>query len=103
MIARPGEYIRGYSVDGLGGDGSTAKVLKPSYSNSAGVAVITLMAELVDVFHIELDTVVSSVFMIDGDLPIGVQPVNGNWSYQWAFREVFADEVDGFTEIDPWI
>lgn len=102
LIARPGEYVKGYAIDGLEGDGSTAKVLKPSYSNSSGVAVVTLMSELSDVFHVELNATESSVFMIDGDLPIGVQPVNGNWSYPWAFREVFADEVGGFTEIDPW-
>lgn len=103
LISRPGEYIRGYaSGDLTSGDGTVAKVLKPAYSNASGEVTIFLMSELTDVFHVELDATNSSVFRIDGDLPIGVQPVNGNWSYQWAFREVFADEVDGFMEIDPW-
>lgn len=34
--------------------------------------------------------------------PRAVQPQMGNWAYEWQFREVFADEVGGFLEVDPW-
>ena len=104
LVARPGEYVKGFSVSDLstGGSGTTAKVLRPAITNSSGVAVIYTMTELTDVFHVELNATDSFVFMIDGELPIGVQPVDANWSYQWVFREVFSDEVGGFREINPW-
>lgn len=102
LVARPGEYVTGNDAGDLFGVGSTSKVLKPAYSDASGVAVIYLMTALTQFDYLQLNSSETAVFMIDGDLPIGVQPVNGNWSYQWAFREVFSDEVGGFLEIDPW-
>lgn len=102
LIVRPGEYVRGYASDGLDGDGSFAKVLRPAYSDASGGCTIYLTSELADAFHVELNSKKSAVFMVEGELPISVQPVDGNWSYVWNFREVFSDEVGGFTEIDPW-
>lgn len=36
------------------------------------------------------------------DMPRAIQPVSGDWSFEWRFREVFADEVGGFEDVDPW-
>lgn len=103
LVARPAEYVRGFALDGLSGTGTIAKVLRPAYSDASGVAVIYLMSELADTYHVELNAKLDLVFRIDGDLPSAVQPVDGNWSYQWDFREVFSDEVEGgFNEVDPW-
>lgn len=35
-------------------------------------------------------------------IPTGLQGVGADWTYNWTFREIFEDEVDGFTERDPW-
>lgn len=100
LIARPGEYVTGYNTNGT--DPTTAKVLRPAYANSAGFATIYLMTALDYAEHVSINSLESAVFQIDGDLPSATQPVDGNWSYTWPFREVFSDEVGGFTEIDPW-
>lgn len=36
------------------------------------------------------------------DIPRAVQPIGGDWSYTWNFREVFADEYESWTELNPW-
>lgn len=36
-------------------------------------------------------------------VPRAIQPARGDWSYDWTFEEVFAEEVDGgFEEQNPW-
>ena len=104
LVARPGEYVKGFSRADFesGGAGTSARVVRPAYAGVNGTVVIYLMSELTDVYHVELNATVSAVFMVDGDLPMAEQPVDGNWSYPWSFREVFSDEVGGFTEINPW-
>ena len=102
LIARPGEYIRGLSRTDLSGDGSLAMVIRPAYSDGNGDCTIYLMEALTVAEHILFNASKSAVFRVDGDLPSAVQPVDGNWSYGWNFREVFSDEVGGFTEINPW-
>lgn len=103
LIARPGEYITGYSEDNLSdGTAEPVRVLRPAYSDASGDCRIFLTAALTDTFHVEINSKKSSVFMVEGQLPSALQPVDGNWTYTWNLREVFSDEVDGFTEINPW-
>lgn len=35
-------------------------------------------------------------------LPRTMRTVGQQWAYDWEFVEVFADEVGGFTEVNPW-
>lgn len=100
LIARPAEYVTLFAnpADTVG---TTARVLTEARSNDAGVAVIRLMSALSGTGRINLGTSESAVFRPDA-LPRAVQGLSGDWGYSWTFRQVFADEVGGFTEVDPW-
>ena len=97
LIARPGEFISGYD---LAGGASTVQVMAPAYV-SGGTAVIRLFEPLAYTARISIGTRESAVFEVT-DLPRSVQPASGSWSYDWPLRQVFEDETDGFTEVDPW-
>lgn len=47
---------------------------------------------------LRLGAVDEGVFEVLGALPRAVQNVQGDWTYTWNFREIFEDEVGGFTE-----
>lgn len=99
LVARPGEFVT------LFDDGTErrAQVTAEARSDSAGQAVVrtfeTLPA-LTDA-RVNLGTSDTGVFRAV-ELPRAKQPLGANWTYSWQFREVFADEVGGFTEVDPW-
>lgn len=44
----------------------------------------------------------TAVFRVDGDFPAGPMQI-GSFSYSLQLRQVFSDEVGGFTEVNPWI
>lgn len=99
LVARPGEFVTIY-------DGATpyrAQVTAEAVSDGAGQAVIRLFDALPALTgaRINLGTSDTGVFRAES-LPRAVQPLSANWTYSWEFREVFADEVGGFTEVDPW-
>lgn len=102
MVARPGDFIRIYTV----GDASvseTARVLKPATTDSAGAVTLKLdRVPTISGGRVNVAGQDEAVFRVDGPLPRVVQPVSGDWSYTWNFREVFADEVGGFVERTPW-
>lgn len=103
LIAKPGEYVTGRLLSDPHGVGSTAMVLKPAYSNGAGTARIFLLSALAYDELIEINAKPSMVFQVPDDLPEAVQPLDGNWEYEWVFRQVFSDEVGGFNEVpDIW-
>lgn len=102
LVARPGDFIRVYELD----DASTfeiARVLAPCTSAADGTATLRLdRAVTISGGRVNLAGQDEGVFRVEGGLPRAVQPVSGDWSYTWSFREVFADEVGGFVERDPW-
>lgn len=84
-------------------NGTTVQVTQPVRSNDDGRAIVP-------VFETVPDT--ADIYLVSGACDTGVfrpatypratQPYLGNWEYEWNFREVFADEVGGFTEVNPW-
>lgn len=101
LVARPAEFIK-VQEDASDATGSTARVVTEAYSNASGVAVIRLFTALAYDGIITLRTSDTGVFKPVGDYPRSMQPVGAQWYYDWEFREVFADEVGGFVEVDPW-
>lgn len=103
LVARPGDFIRAYPV----GDPATfqvARVVKPAIADGAGAVTLRLdRAITLAGARVNLAGQDEAVFRVEGALPRAVQPLGQNWTYSWSFREVFADEVGGFTEINPWI
>lgn len=92
-IARPGDRI---SVAG-----SVWQVINLATVNDAGSVDIKVLGEPLAGGPVTFDAWESRVFRPEA-LPIGIQAAGADWSYSWSFREIFADEVGGFTEIDPW-
>jgi len=101
LVARPGDFVK-VQEDAADTTGSTAQVVAPAYSNASGVAVIRLFSALAYGGIITLNASDTGVFKPVGDYPRSMQPVGANWYYDWSFREVFADDVGGFVEVDPW-
>lgn len=66
-------------------------------ADGSGVATIRVIGATSGSGALTLDQQESAVFRVNGEIPTGMQIV-GNWSYSWSLREVFADEVGGFTE-----
>lgn len=99
IVARPGEIVTSFSSTN---ETSSTKVVRPAKSDTSGVAIVYLLEALAYDHLIQLNSTESAVFEVDGALPEAIQPYEGNWSYQWDFRQVFPDEVGGFIEVDPW-
>lgn len=97
-VARVGDFIRIYSpVDPAVWE--AARVMRLAVTDGAGV--VTLKLDRVPTIargRVNMAGQDEAVFRVEGPLPRAVQPVSGDWQYSWSFREVFADEVDGFFE-----
>lgn len=102
LVARPGDFIRIYDpADAAVSE--VARVVQPVTSTASGVAWLRIdRAPTISGGRVNLAGQDEGVFRVSGPLPRAMQTVNGDWFYSWAFREVFADEVGGFTERDPW-
>lgn len=98
LVARPGDFIRIYDL----GDASSwevARIVRPARTNGNGNVTLKLdRVPTISGGRVNLAGQDEAVFRVDGGLPRAVQPVSGDWAYTWNFREVFADEVGGFTE-----
>jgi hypothetical protein len=91
-------------VSGSAYAGTTVQATQPVISDGTGRAIVP-------VFETVPDT--ADVYLVFGaadtgafrpmEYPRAVQPHLGNWTYEWDFREVFADEVGGFSEVNPWV
>ncbi|RWR31358.1 hypothetical protein D2T31_04995 [Sinirhodobacter populi] len=71
-------------------------------ADDAGIALIRVIGTPALSGTLSLDGQESAAFRPDGGIPVGDQAVGADWTYSWTFTEVFADEVGGFVEIDPW-
>lgn len=100
VICKPGEFLTIYE-DSADVSGASSMILAPATSNGSGVATIRLVSELPYDGRVSFSESETAVFRPDG-LPEQVRTVGENWFYDWSFTEVFADEVGGFTEINPW-
>lgn len=98
LVARPGDFIRIYDM----ADASVwevARIMRPATTSAAGSVTLKLdRMPTISGGRVNLAGQDEAVFRVVGGLPRAVQPVRGDWSYTWNFREVFADEVGGFTE-----
>ncbi len=101
IVARPADFITVFAnpSDAVG---VTVKVMAQATSNASGVAVIRLMEALASGGRVNLQSSETAVFEVL-EMPRSMQPVAGNWSYDWAFKEAFEDEAEGgFVELNPW-
>lgn len=103
LVARPGEFITAFE-DGDDTTGTTVMISRPATSDGSGVAVIYLFEALPAGTAVRVNLGVQDTGVFNPyPYPRAVQPQSGNWTYEWSFREVFADEYDGgFVEINPW-
>jgi len=100
LVIRPAEFITLFSETGS----ETVQAVAPATTDDTGAATILLFeapAESYTSARVNLGTCDTGVFR-PVDYPRAVQPVRGDWSYTWSFREVFEDEVGEFEEFDPW-
>jgi hypothetical protein len=83
--------------------GTTVQVTQPVISDDTGRAVVPIFETVADFenIHLIFGSRATGVFR-PVSYPRAVQPSSGAWSYDWQFREVFADEVGGFLEVNPW-
>ncbi|NPD15742.1 hypothetical protein HOY34_11065 [Xinfangfangia sp. D13-10-4-6] len=95
QVIRPGER---FSVNG-----TVYQALNNAQADAAGTALIRVMTPVSGSGVIDFSAQESRVFRPSGGIPTGQQPTGADWSYSWTFREVFADEVGGFTERNPWV
>jgi hypothetical protein len=101
LIVRPAEFVTLFDTL-TATSGQRAQVMTEARSDAGGVAVLRLMAPLTGSGRVNIGTSDTGVFEAV-TIPRAAQPVRGDWSYAWSFREVFADEVPGgFEELDPW-
>ena len=88
---------------GAANSGTTVQVTRPAESDDMGRARVAVFESVADY---------TQVYLLFGacdtgafrpmSYPRAVQPQQGSWTYEWQFREVFADEVGGFQEVNPW-
>jgi len=94
LIGVPGEFIQFA--------GQTYMIAAPARSNKNGVAVVRVAGTITAAEgEVSIGVRESAVFEALS-IPRGGRAGNAFTPYDWSFREVFADEVGGFQEIDPW-
>ena len=88
---------------GATNNGTTVQVTRPAESDDMGRARVAVFESVADYTQVYLifGSRATGVFR-PVSYPRAVQPSIGAWSYDWQFREVFADEVGGFQEVNPW-
>lgn len=92
-LTRPGDT---FTVAGV-----PYQAVNAAVANASGVADIRVIGATAGSGALLLDQVETAVFRADAT-PEPRQGVGQNWIYSWSFREIFADEVGGFNEVDPW-
>jgi hypothetical protein len=98
LVARVGEFI---TVTAESGEEETRIVLQPVRTNHAGIAIAVVDEAFTIAGRADVGASETGVFE-PLSMPRTMRPVGEEWLYEWEFSEVFADEVDGFDELDPW-
>lgn len=102
LVARPGDFVEVFEEFG-DTSGHIAQVTAEATSNGAGAAIVRLMDALPELEGVRVNLGASDSRVFEAvELPRAMQPMGQNWVYEWRFREVFADEVGGFVEVNPW-
>jgi hypothetical protein len=102
LVARPGDFVEAFEEFG-DTTGHVAQVTAEATSNGAGSAIVRLLDALPELEGVRVNLGASDSRVFEAvEMPRSAQPIGANWFYDWRFREVFADEVDGFTEVNPW-
>ncbi|WP_226559630.1 hypothetical protein [Salipiger thiooxidans] len=102
LVARPSEFLTIFA-NADDAVGVTVRIVTAAVSDASGVAVVRVF-ESPGAFadaRVNLGTCDTAVFR-PVDMPTPPQMLATDWTYTWEFREVFADEVGGFVEVDPW-
>lgn len=92
-LTRPGDT---FTVGGV-----PYQAVNAAQANASGVADIRVIDVVAGAGSLLLDQVETAAFKV-AQAPEPRQGLGQNWVYSWSFREVFADEVGGFNEVDPW-
>lgn len=102
-VGAPGDFIRIYDLADTA-HFEVARLMREAVTNGAGSVTLKLdRVPTISGGRVNMAGQDEAVFRVDGALPRATQPVSGDWSYTWNFREVFADEVDGFVErLNVW-
>lgn len=97
-VGAPGDFIRIHDL----ADNSVsevARLMREAVTDAAGEVTLKLdRMPSISNGRISMAGQDEAVFRVDGAMPRAVQPISGDWSYTWNFREVFAEEVGGFSE-----
>lgn len=103
LVARPGEFVTAYASM-RDATGETRRVARPAISDDAGGAVVRVTEAFTLATVVRADLGIADTAAFEAlNIPRALQPLGQQFTYDWSFREVFADEVGGFEEIDPWI
>ncbi|MGI3168392.1 hypothetical protein ACRARG_04520 [Pseudooceanicola sp. C21-150M6] len=97
QVARPSQRI----VISNGTDTEASTALAAATSDGSGNAVIRLFEAFTIEGLVSIGARESIVFEAL-DMPRSVMPATGTFGYQWDFREVFSDEYESWTELNPW-
>jgi len=92
-LVRPGDR---FTVAGV-----VYQAINAATASASGVAVVRVLGTTEGSGALVLSSQETAVFRPES-IPTGAQRPGQNWSYAWSFREVFVDEVGGFTEVNPW-
>lgn len=112
----PGLLLTGLPPSALVGRVGEPVTVYPEYASQDGAQSRVLLRRLVSDASGVATAVVDAAFTVTGRADVGVESgvfealdmpraprrVGENWFYDWSFAQVFADEVGGFEEIDPW-
>jgi hypothetical protein len=77
-------------------------IANPARSNASGVAVIHLAKVPTLSGPVSIGTREVGVFRLQSNWPRPMRGGGTQDNYTLEFREVFEDETDGFTEVNPW-
>jgi len=99
IVVRPHELV---SVM-IGVETHAARAVRVTWSDGAGTAVIRLASALPAGSGLASLGARERLILRPLNDPRPVQPVGGDWTYEWDFIEVLADEIPpGTTTVDPW-
>lgn len=79
---------------------TTWQAINKAVASAGGQAIVRVIGTPSGSGAVAFNQQESAVFRPDL-IPSGVSQI-GQPSYAWSFREVFADEVGGFNEVNPW-
>jgi len=101
FLGGPGDFV--LLDDGAGGV-MTRMMGNERVSTSGGTSSVQFIEQVPDGWSgtVTFGARDTGVFL-PLSIPRAIQPARGDWSYDWTFEEVFAEEVDGgFEEQNPW-